>query len=157
MFSLLYGAITGVEYFSDDDETSSSLSSSSSPEKHESQQQLSSSFPSSSSVIHLSQTTIRSVQSPRSYSIGLSSTDDLGNTGIMIGRYHDMSHCAVSSGPTLSLGGWHHGDDFSTSLNDEGTKINTSRTTSPTEIQSAKGRYKEASGSCRRRHRSPTP
>ena len=149
MFSLLYGVITGVEYFSDDDEASSFSSSS------ENAKQLSSSLPWSSLPVRLSQTTARSFESPQPCSIERSSTGNLTNN--MIGRYHDRSHGAVSSGSTSSLGSWHHGNDSSSSPNAKRLKLMASSQTPLMEIQSAKGRCNEATGSCRRRHRSPTP
>ena len=136
MFSLLYGAITGGEYFSDEASSSSSSSSSSSL--------LSSSFQSSSSI-HLSQsqTAVRPVQSPAAYSMDRTPTDVLANT--MVGRYHDMSHGAIASAP-ISVGGSQHG------LNNLAQ-----RPTQSLETQSIKRKNNESNGSCRRRHRSPTP
>ena len=155
MFSLLYGAITGVEYFSDDDETSSSENAK--RDDHESQRrELSSSLPSSTSSTNLSQTTVRSLESPQAFSIERSSTDNLTNN-VMIGRYYDMGNGAFSSGSTSSLGSWRHGNDSSGPPNARRSKLIASSPMAPMEIRPAKGRHNDATGSCRRRHRSPTP
>ena len=152
MFSLLYGAITGVEYFSDDDETLSSENAKR-DDRESQRRELSSSIPSSTSSTNLSQTTVRSLESPQACSIEMSSTDNLTNN-VMIGRYHHKSHSAVSSGPTSSLDSWH---DSSGSPNARMPKLIASSPNAPAEIRPAKGRHNEASGSCRRRHRLPTP
>ena len=155
MFSLLYGAITGVEYFSDDDETLSSENAKHDDDESQ-RRKLSSSLPSSTSSTNLSQTTVRSLESPQACSIERSSTDNLTDN-IMIGRYHHMSHGALSSGPTSSLGSWRHGNDSSGSPNARRSKLIASSPMVPMEIRPAKGMHNDATGSCRRRHRSPTP
>ena len=134
MFSLLYGAITGVEYFSDNEKASSSSSSSLLPSPFQ-----------SSSSIHLSQsqTTVRSVQSPAAYSMDRDPTNGSANT--MVGRYHGTSHGAIGS-VLISVGESHHGPNNAAN-----------RPTQSVETQFAKRELNDSNGSCRRRHRSPTP
>ena len=85
MFSLLYGTITGNEYFSEEDEAPSTSSYSASYDDEDALSALSSSATSPASMQHYQQT-VRSVTSPPGYSIDTSLRDGLTNK--MIGRYH---------------------------------------------------------------------
>jgi hypothetical protein len=157
MFSLLYGAITGNEYFSEEDEAPSTSSYSASDDE-DALSALSSSATSPASMQHYQQT-VRSVTSPPGYSIDTSLRDGLTNK--MIGRYHacTCSHVEVVS---ESIQCKSYKDDIVTlglsgKENDHRSKAALARTDWPMEIKSEKRRANETTGPCRRRHRSSSP
>lgn len=147
MFSLFYGAFTGVEYFSDGDETPPpSTSTSPAKSRKPSNEVLSP----ASLTQQPPQPKGGPVASPSDIDRNL--TESLTNNK-MTGRYHSLSrddvsdHCSHASTEFFTLP---RGE------NCERQKDITKKFARPTEEQVTKGGGHQHS-SCRRRHRAPTP